>query len=92
MINNNNINKIKSLIYKYGINRVINMVVNGKHTIKQIYINNPSEYLNQFNDLTILKIDDIIYYVDNDRLPLLISLYNSYSTSSDISFKILLYL
>lgn len=72
MINNNNINKIKSLISKYGINRVINMVVNGKHTIKQIYINNPSEYLNQFNDLTILKIDNIIYYVDKDNLPLLI--------------------
>ena len=73
MINNNNhIDKIKSVIYKHGIFKSLNIIVGGKHTIKQIYINNPSEYLNQFNDLTILKIDNKIYYVDKDNLPLFI--------------------
>jgi hypothetical protein len=71
MINNNNhIDKIKSVIYKHGIFKSIDIIVGGKDTIKQIYINNPSEFLNQFNDLTIVETDKKIYYVDKDRLPL----------------------
>ena len=71
MINNNNhIDKIKSVIYKHGIFKSIDIIVDGIDTIKQIYINNPSEFLNQFNDLTIVETDDKIVYVDKDRLPL----------------------
>ena len=68
--NNKHIDKIKSVIYKHGIFKSLNIIVGGKHTIKQIYINNPSEFLNQFNDLTIVETDDKIVYVDKDRLPL----------------------
>jgi hypothetical protein len=46
------------------------MVAGGKETIKQAYIDNPSEYLNQFNDLTPVETVDKIYYVDKNRLPL----------------------
>ena len=67
---NNNIDKIKSVIYKHGISKSIDIIVGGIDTIKQIYNNNPSEFLNQFNDLTIVETDDKIVYVDKDRLPL----------------------
>ena len=71
MINNNkHIDKIKSVIYKHGIFKSLNIIVGGKHTIKQIYINNPSEFLNQFNDLTPVENDDKIFYVDKNGLSL----------------------
>jgi hypothetical protein len=70
---NNNINhnnKIKSIISKYGIDKSLDLIAGGKDTIKQIYINNPSEFLNQFNDLTPIEMDGQIYYVNKDRIPL----------------------
>jgi len=70
MININNINKIKSLISKYGITKSINILVDGKNTIRQIYINNPSEFLNHFNDLKPIQKDNKIYYTDKNGLPL----------------------
>ena len=70
MINTINIDKIKSLISKYGIFKSIDIIVGGKETIKQIYINNPSEFLNQFNDLKPVEIDDKIFYVDKNGLSL----------------------
>ena len=70
---NNNINhnnKIKSIISKYGIDKSLDLIVGGMDTIKQIYINNPSEFLNQFNDLTPIEMDGQIIYVNKDRIPL----------------------
>jgi hypothetical protein len=52
--------KIKSTISKYGLSKSLDLIVGGMDTIKQIYINNPSDYLNQFNDLSILKIKYIM--------------------------------
>ncbi len=62
--------KIKSTIEKYGIEHAMNLF-GDKGIIKRIYQNNPSEFLDQFNDLTPVEKDDRIYYVDKDRLPLL---------------------
>jgi len=65
--------KIKSMINKYGFKETLRLFDNNKDIIRRAYQDNPSEYLNQFNDLT--KVDefgDKIYYVDKDRLPLFI--------------------
>lgn len=67
-----NINKIKSIISKHGITKSIDMLVGGKNTIKQIYQDNPSDYLNHFNNLIPVEKGDRIYYVDKDRLHLFI--------------------
>jgi len=63
--------KIKSTIEKYGIEHAMNLF-GDKGIIKRIYQNNPSEFLDQFNDLTPVEKDDRIYYVDKDRLPLFV--------------------
>ena len=42
----------------------------GDELIKQGFIDNPSSFLNQFNNLRPVEKDDEIYYVDNDNLPL----------------------
>ena len=60
--------KVKSMVKKYGIEHTLNLFDND--IIRNAYIDNPSEYLNQFNDLTPIQKDDKIYYVDKDRLPL----------------------
>lgn len=65
---NNNIDKIKSLISKHGLFKSLNILVDGKETIKQIYINNPSDYLNLFNDLKPIQKDNKICYINNNNL------------------------
>jgi hypothetical protein len=62
--------KIKSMINKYGLNHAIELF-GDKEVIIRAYQDNPSEYLNQFNDLTPVEKGDRIYYVDKDRLPLI---------------------
>ena len=62
--------RVKSMVKKFGIDRSIELVVGGMDTIRNVYQDNPSEFLNQFNDLTPVEKDDKIVYVDKDRLPL----------------------
>ena len=62
--------RIKSIVNKYGIDRAIELVVGGMDTIRIVYEDNPETFLDQFNDLTILKIDNKIYYVDKNGSPL----------------------
>jgi len=61
--------KIKSIVKKYGIEHTLNLFDND--IIRNAYIDNPSEYLNQFNDLKPVEIDNEIYYLDKNRLPLI---------------------
>ena len=60
--------KIRSAVEKLGLAQSLNMF--GKDVIKQVYIDNPISFLNQFNNLNPVEADKIIYYVDNDNLPL----------------------
>jgi hypothetical protein len=60
--------KIRSAVEKLGLVQSLNMF--GKDVIKQVYIDNPISFLNQFNNLNPVEADKIIYYVDNDNLPL----------------------
>ena len=60
--------KIKSAVEKLGLKQSLEMF--GKDIIKQVYIDNPLSYLDQFNDLRPVEKGDFVYYVDNDNLPL----------------------
>jgi len=61
--------KVKSMVNKYGLDQSIKLF-GGKEIIKRAYLDNPSEFLNQFNDLIPIEKGNIIFYVDKDRLPL----------------------
>jgi hypothetical protein len=60
--------KIKLAVEKLGLVEAIQMF--GDKIIRQAYIDNPSLFLNQFNNLRPVEKDEEIYYVDNDNLPL----------------------
>jgi len=61
--------KVRFMVNKYGLEQAIELF-DGREIIKHAYQDSPSEFLNQFNNLTPVKRDDKIYYVDKDRLPL----------------------
>ena len=62
--------RIKSIVNKYGIEQAIEMVAGGMDTIRQSYVNNPLEFLNQFNDLTLVKKSNMLFYTDKNGSPL----------------------
>ncbi len=62
--------KVKSAVNKYGIGHTIKLFDGSFDVIKRAYQDNPSEYLNQFNDLKIVERDKIIFYVDKNGIPL----------------------
>ena len=60
--------KIRLTVEKLGLEQSLNIF--GVELIKQAFIDKPSLFLNQFNNLKPVEKDDEIYYVDNDNLPL----------------------
>lgn len=66
--------RIKSIVNKYGLKRSIDMIAGGVKTIRQVYDDNPLEFLNQFNNLTPVERDDYyntrIYYMDENNHPI----------------------
>ena len=60
--------KIRSAVEKLGLEQSLDMF--GNNVIKQVYIDNPSLFLNQFNNLKPIEKGDKIYYVDDYNLPL----------------------
>ena len=60
--------RIKSIVNKYGIKQALDIIADGKVIIRQAYRDNPSEFLNQFNDLKPAEMDDVMYYVDKDNI------------------------
>lgn len=58
--------KIRSAVEKLGLEQSLEMF--GEDIIKQVYIKNPSLFLNQFNNLKLVEQDGEIYYVDNGNL------------------------
>jgi hypothetical protein len=60
--------KIRSAVEKLGLTQSLDMF--GDELIKQVYIDNPLSFLDQFNNLRPVEKNDKIYYVDNDNLPL----------------------
>ena len=61
--------KVKSVVDKYGFEYVLTMF-DDKDIVRLAYGDNPSEFLNQFNDLIPVEKDSMIFYVDKNRLPL----------------------
>ena len=60
--------KIRSAVEKLGLTQSLEIF--GKDILKQVYINNPLSFLDQFNNLKPVELDGKIYYADNDNLPL----------------------
>lgn len=60
--------KIRSAVEKLGVGQSLDIF--GKDILKQVYIDNPISFLNQFNNLRPIEVDNVIYYVDNDDHPL----------------------
>jgi hypothetical protein len=60
--------KIRSAVEKLGLKQSLEMF--GEDIIRQAYIDNPLSFLNQFNNLTPVGDYDLIFYVDNEGLPL----------------------
>ena len=59
--------KIRLAVEKLGLEQSLEMF--GDEIIKQTYIDNPSSFLNQYNNLKPVEEDDKIFYVDTDNLP-----------------------
>ena len=60
--------KIRSAVEKLGLKQSREMF--GEDILKQVYIDIPSLFLKQFNNLRPVEVDNIIYYVNNDNHPL----------------------
>jgi len=60
--------KIRLAVEKLGLKQSREMF--GKEIIKQVYIDNPLLFLNQFNNLKPVEKNGKIYYVDNENQPL----------------------
>lgn len=60
--------KIKMIVKKLGLKQSIELF--GHNKIKEVYIDNPLSYLDQFNDLKPVEKNDFVYYVDKHNLPL----------------------
>ncbi len=64
--------KVRFMVNKYGINHTLTMF-DDKDIIKRAYQDNPSEFLNQFNNLTAVEEEDYgLHYMDKDGLVLFI--------------------
>ena len=57
--------KIRLAVEKMGLKQAREMF--GDKIIKQVYSNNPSSFLNQFNNLKPVEKNGKIYYVDNEN-------------------------
>ena len=60
--------KIINAVEKLGLVQSLEMF--GKDILKQVFIGNPSLFLEQFNNLKPVEKSGEIYYVDNDNLAL----------------------
>jgi hypothetical protein len=60
--------KIRSVVEKLGLEQSLEMF--GEDIIKQVFIDNPLTFLDQFNSLKPVGNGDFIYYVDNNNRPL----------------------
>ena len=62
--------RVKSIVKKYGIEQALELVAGGMDTIRIVYEDNPESFLDQFNNLTSVEMNNKIYYVDKNGSPL----------------------
>jgi hypothetical protein len=62
--------KVKSMVNKYGIEHTLEFFDTNIDIIKKVYQDDPSEFLNQFNNTIRVEKDGKIYYVDKNNTPL----------------------
>ncbi len=70
MVNEVLYDKVKLMVNKHGLKETLRLFDNNVDIVKRAYRDNPSDYLNQFNDLTPKEKGGRIYYVDKDMSPL----------------------
>ena len=63
-------NRIKSTVEKFGLENALKIFGGNKDIIRRAYEDNPSSFLDQFNNLKPVINDDRIYYVDENNKPL----------------------
>ena len=81
--------RVKSMVNKYGIKKAIELVVGNKHTIRKAYQDNPSSYLDQFNNLTPVKKDAKLIYMDKYGEPIFYYYPNGESVTIYINYYLL---
>ena len=63
-------NRIKSTVEKLGFENALKIFGGNKDIIRRAYEDNPSSFLNQFNNLKLVVKNDMTFYVNKDKLPL----------------------
>jgi hypothetical protein len=63
-------NRIKSTVEKLGFENALKIFGGNKDIIRRAYEDNPSSFLDQFNNLKPVVKGDKIYYVDDNNKPL----------------------
>jgi hypothetical protein len=63
-------NKIRSTVEKLGFENALKIFGGNKDIIRRSYQDNPSSFLNQFNNLKPVVKGERTYYVNKDKLPL----------------------
>jgi hypothetical protein len=62
--------KVKSIVEKYGIEEALRVFDKDTKLIRRAYQDNPSSFLEQFNNLTPFELEGEIYYMDKKGKPL----------------------
>jgi hypothetical protein len=63
--------KIRHAVEDLGFDKAIKLFGGNLDIIKRAYQDNPLSFLDQFNNLTLVKKGEVIYYVDENNKPLL---------------------
>jgi len=63
-------NKIRSTVEKLGLEDALKIFGGNKDIIRRAYEDNPSSFLDQFNNLKPIVKYDVTFYVNKDKLPL----------------------
>ena len=62
--------KVRLAVEKLGFDKAVKMFGGNLDIIKRAYQDNPLSFLNQFNNLTPVKKGEVMFYVDENNIPL----------------------
>ena len=79
--------KVKSMVNKYGFIETLRLFDNNGEIIRRAYQDNPSEFLNQFNNLTPIEKENKIIYVDKNGYALFYYLTNEKDRFININYE-----
>ncbi len=62
--------RVRSTVEKFGLENALKIFGDNTDFIRRVYEDNPSSFLNQFNNLKLVVKNDMTFYVNKDKLPL----------------------